>query len=369
MKYILLLSLLVFVFACSSDVEQDESKLARIKAKIEHIPSGTSLVKLKRMGLQGPETVDSAEISEGAFSLAVPADSDYLYRLEIGSSFLPVFLEAGEHELKADFQQLYQSAIYSNSPLTAEMRKTETLRLGFEAKAQALQNIFQVALYSGNEKKADSARQAFELLLVDSKKEVKNLINGMGPGPVAYLATSMLSPEEDFSYLDSLALRFEKEKPGKIYTRKIVSYMEIPRRFAIGKKAPDFSLPNPAGTPLALSSFKGKWVLLDFWASWCKPCRAENPVLVEVNRRYKKRGLQIFSVSLDGDREAWMKAIVLDEMNWAHASDLKGWKSSASQLYAINSVPSSFLIDPDGNIAAKNLRGEFLKEKLKAIFP
>ncbi len=369
MKQFLLLSLLAFVFSCSGDAEQDESKLARIKAKIEHIPPGTSIVKLNRMGLRGPETVDSAEISDGIFSLAVPADSDHLYRLEIGSSFLPVFLEAGEHELKADFRQLYQSALYSNSPLTAEMRKTETLRLSFEAKAQALQNIFQVALYSGNEKKADSARQAFEFLLLDSKNEVKEWIDSIGPGPVAYLATSMLSPEEDFSYMDSLALRFEKEKPGKIYTRKILSYMEIPRRFAIGKKAPDFTLTNPAGTPLSLSSFKGKWVLLDFWASWCKPCRAENPVLAEANSLYKKKGLQIFSVSLDGDREAWMKAIVQDEMNWAHASDLKGWKSAAAQLYAINSVPSSFLIDPDGNIAGKNLRGEFLMEKLKAIFP
>ena len=368
MKNLLFFLLLFLVFACSQGKEDGRIN-AEIEAKIENLPEGTSLVKLRRMGLKGPETVDSANISGGGFRLSVPADPDHLYRLEFGNQFLPLFLEAGQHELRADFRNLYASASFSNSPLTEQMRKTENLRLGFEARAQALQNVFQTALYSGNEGRADSARMAFEQLRMDSKRRIKLLIDSMGPGPVTYLAVSMLSPEEDFGYLDSLTIRFEKEKPGKVYTGKMIRFMELPRRLAIGRPAPDFRVLNPAGTSVSLSSFKGKWVLLDFWASWCKPCRAENPVLVEANRRYASRGLQIFSVSLDGDREAWMKAMVQDEMNWAHGSDLKGWQSTAAALYGVNSIPASFLIDPAGKIAGKNLRGQALVEKLKALFP
>jgi peroxiredoxin len=179
----------------------------------------------------------------------------------------------------------------------------------------------------------------------------------------------MLDVHDDFPYLDSLAQRFEKEKPGKIYTQKISRYLEKPRRFAPGKPAPDFSLPNPAGAFVSLSSFRGKWVLLDFWASWCKPCRAENPFLIRLNQQYKKRGLQILSVSLDGDRESWMKAMVQDEMNWAHVSDLKGFRSPVADLYGVEAIPSTFLINPEGKIAGRNLDRQQLLEKLVAIFP
>ena len=145
--------------------------------------------------------------------------------------------------------------------------------------------------------------------------------------------------------------------------------MEKPRRFAPGKSAPDFTAANPGGVSVSLSSFRGKWVLLDFWASWCKPCRAENPFLLELNQRYKSRGLQILSVSLDGDRESWLKAMVQDEMNWAHVSDLKGFQSPVAELYGIEAIPSTFLISPDGKIALRNPGRSRLLEKLVAIFP
>jgi thiol-disulfide isomerase/thioredoxin len=367
MRCLLLLFLLLVAFSCSQ--QNEDRPLARIEGQISNLPVSVSSVKLKRMGLKGPETVDSVEIEEGKFTIEIPADSEFLYRLEFGEAFLPLFAEQGQHQLSADFRQLYLSARYSNSPHTDQMRKTEMLRLGFEAKAQELQNRFETALYTGRQKSADSARQAFEILRMESKRRIKFLIDSIGPGPVSYLATSMLDPEEDYLYLDSLTSRFEKERPGKAFTQKLQRFMELPRRLAIGKPAPDFSLANPAGKMTSVSGFKGSWVLLDFWASWCKPCRAENPFLTQVHQRYKGRGLKIFSVSLDGDREAWMKAMVQDQMDWAHASDLKGWQSSAAALYGINSIPASFLIDPEGKIAAKNLRGPALLQKLVEIFP
>lgn len=141
-------------------------------------------------------------------------------------------------------------------------------------------------------------------------------------------------------------------------------------RIPLGITAPDFSMPDPTGKLVTLSSLKGKYILLDFWASWCKPCREENPTLVEAYKRYQKKGFEILGVSLDGatQKQAWIKAIEQDGLTWTQLSDLKGFQSVAGLLYQITSIPQNFLIDPEGKIVAKNLRGDQLKIKLSEIF-
>lgn len=367
--YKLIVSLsFIILFACSSEKDAGGPK-AVIEARITGMPEGEPLVRLKKMGFSGPVVVDSCTAQGGEFRMEVPADDENLYRIEVGNTFLPVFLEAGIHRLEADYSRMYASARYSNSPLTEQIRSTESLRLGFEERASGLKEQYEASMYYGNISAADSCMRAFENLRLEYKFRVKSFIDSLGPGPVSYLATSMLSTEEDFSYLDSLTTRFEKEKPGKAFTKKMISFMELPRKLAPGKPAPDFQLPDPAGNVLSLSKFRGNWVLLDFWASWCKPCRAENPFLVALASRYGKKGLKLLSVSLDGDRKAWMKAMVQDQMNWAHCSDLKGWQNAAARSYGVQSIPASFLIDPEGLIVAKNLRGKFLEEKLAEVLP
>jgi peroxiredoxin len=368
MRFLTLFLLATVLFSCSKE-DESAGPSAIIEGKISGLPAGDQKLMLKRIGVKGPESFDSCIIRDGTFSLKVAADSEYLYRIEIGNSFVPVFLEEGKHRLTADYSRMYESAVFSNSQLTDQMRKTESLRIAFESRAQALQQSYEMAVFQGRKSMADSAVLGFEILRLEYKSRIRKLIDSIGPGPVSYLATSMLSPEEDFSYLDSLALRFQQERPGKAYTRKLVFFMEGPRRLAIGRPAPDFQQPNPGGKMLSIASFRGKWLLLDFWASWCKPCRAESPFLVAMVEKYKAKGFQIFSVSLDGDREAWMKAIVQDGLNWPHASDLKGWQNSAAGLYGVQSIPASFLINPEGKIVAKNLRGKFLEEKLAEVLP
>ncbi len=299
--------------------------------------------------------------------MALPSDSERLYVLEVGGQRLPLFLEAGQHTLKGDFNQLYQSFSYTNSSLTDLLKRVESTRVGFEQKAQGLEMNYKSAMNSGSQKGADSAMNGFFALQNTTKQYVKHLIDSIGPNPVSHLATSMLSVEDDFGYLDSLANRFEKERPKAVYTEKMKSYLEVPRKLAIGKMAPDFSQPDPTGKPVTLSQFKGQWVLLDFWASWCKPCRAENPTLKKAFQAFKDKGFTILSVSIDTDKDAWLKAIVTDKMFWSHASDLTE-DNAAARPYFVRSIPSSFLVDPEGRIAAKNLRGPALEQKLSEVF-
>ena len=133
---------------------------------------------------------------------------------------------------------------------------------------------------------------------------------------------------------------------------------------AVGTDALDFTQNDVEGKPVALSSFKGKYVLLDFWASWCKPCRMENPNVVKVYNKFKDKNFTVLGVSLDQSKDAWVKAIQTDKLAWNHVSDLQQWNNAAAQMYHIQSIPGNFLIDPNGKIIARDLRGEDLEKKL-----
>jgi len=190
----------------------------------------------------------------------------------------------------------------------------------------------------------------------------------------AILAARVINPEGQYSYFESFAGNLEKRFPGATMTREYKQYLvklkaSMPLPTDIGDKAPDLSLDDTAGKAIALSSLQGKYVLLDFWASWCGPCRAENPNVLAAYKKYKGRNFTILAVSLDSKRDQWLKAVQHDGLLWPQVSDLEGWQSGAAAKYGVHAIPTNFLIDPSGVIIAKSLRGPELESKLEEVLP
>lgn len=197
--------------------------------------------------------------------------------------------------------------------------------------------------------------------------ELKKFITKIGTSFTALPASLYLKPDKDIEFLEELDKKFANLYPTSEYYKalheKVVTYAPI----AIGKFAPEIMSQTPQGSTFKLSDTRGKYVLIDFWASWCGPCRQENPNVKKLYDKYKSKGFEIVSVSFDKDPVAWKKAIAEDKMNWLHVSDLLEFQSAAAQTYVITAIPATFLLNKEGRIIAKNLRGKDLERKLAEV--
>lgn len=152
---------------------------------------------------------------------------------------------------------------------------------------------------------------------------------------------------------------------ASVYMQQLKARVELLKSVDIGQPAPDFTIPDTTGNPFTLSSLQGGYLLIDFWASWCSPCRAENPNVVKAFQMYSSKDFKVLGVSLDRDHDKWMEAIRDDKLTWTHVSDLKGWGNTVGKRYGIMSIPANVLLDPDRKIVARNLKGEELVKKLE----
>ena len=219
-----------------------------------------------------------------------------------------------------------------------------------------------------DEQKAEIEKQIEEL---DEKLNALkyNTIEANITNPVGIHLWPGNSYSMELSQLQALAAKVPAEFQSNERIAKLLSRIKILEKTAVGQKFTDFTLPSPEGNPVKLSDIiaKNKYTLVDFWASWCGPCRAEMPNVVAAYKEYNKKGFGIVGVSLDSKAEAWKKAIKDMDMTWDHMSDLKYWESEGAALYGVNSIPATVLIAQDGTIIARNLRGEAIKEKLAEL--
>lgn len=196
---------------------------------------------------------------------------------------------------------------------------------------------------------------------------IKKMINKNPSSPVCIFFIDILNADKYYSYHKKLSAGLASYSNNSL-VKEFINKTKNIKKLAVGNEAPDIALKNPDGKIVKLSSLRGNYVLIDFWASWCRPCRVENPNNVKLYKKYHDKGFEIYGVSLDRDKSSWLKAIKDDGLTWTQVSDLKFWQSEGAKIYNVRAIPHTVLLDKDGKIIANGLRGENLAKKLKEIF-
>ena len=349
--------------------QMPQSKDFVINGTVKNAAKGEK-VYLELAGVQPIKVLDSAIINDQKqfnFKRTEP-DEGTVYQLNVAKRQRVVLLVEGGETLTitADGVEKGNSTV-TGSKNNDYYQRLMAMNAEMAEKSKKWQEEYATAEQKKDSKKIVSIQQDFEAASQNMVKTVKGLLPEMGTSMAALFATNFLNPEANFSTLDSLARRFEKERPNMKQGQVFVGNLKRIKGVPVGEVAPEITLKNPNDTLVSLSSLRGRYVLIDFWASWCGPCRQENPNVVRVYNKFKDKGFTIYSVSLDKDRTPWLKAIEKDGLTWTHVSDLKYWQSAAAQTYGVSGIPATFLLDKEGRVIAKNLRGEALEQKLTEV--
>jgi len=394
-KLVLLLGILsVVIFSCSSNNSNGNDGGITVKGKIKNVKNQP--VYLNKISGNQLIKIDSVLSKNGKFELHFQYEEPTFYILQVGDQYdkiIYLLVDSTDKniEVTGEANNLVYTYQVKGSKQSEIARPMIVHNAKSFAKVDSISRIYQ-DYAKNNPSKLDSVKRALDKVYYDIyNNERSYLIKFIedNKGSLAALLAlyqqlgqrnPIFNPQKDLKYFEMVDKELMKNYPNsshakQLHTLVVQTKEQIKKEKMmqqggmIGKQAPDIAYPGPDGKIYKLSDLKGKYVLLDFWASWCRPCRMESPNLVANYKKYHDKGFEIFQVSLDRNKEAWIKAIKDDNLgSWYHVSDLKYWQSEPAKLYGVRAIPSNFLIDKDGKIIATNLRGPRLGQKLKEIF-
>lgn len=336
------------------------------------------------INMEGKQVLDSAVLVNGAFTFkgSVPSPMEATLRLkhdntpEIPGKRIKVdgmAIILGNENITITGKDSIRTAVIKGSTLTDESQKVDNFLRPIYAKLQTLNKEYS---------DAPEAKKQDQSYILDLEKRARLVekeildakISYAKHNPDKYMAlmalNSTLSPGFDAVEMEKVFMALKPELRDSYFGKQVGLRIATFKKTQEGVEAADFSQPDVDGKIVKLSDYRGKYVLIDFWASWCAPCRRENPNLVKAYEQYKAKGFEILGVSLDkaADKAKWIKAIADDKLTWKQVGDMKGWENEAAVNYEVKAIPMNFLIDPSGKIIAKELRGAALDAKLKQLF-
>ena len=360
MKYYILF--LFLIFSCSTKRDINNYSL-----NIEFKNSNNEEITIEKVKSDySIELIKSDFLDNDNYKIDLLFNEPTLFRLNIvGKNSIDFVLENNDVNISIDGNDISVIGSVGTDNLTIIKKYIND----YQDERYELNRSFIQASRDDNKLEILKIRNQSEQLENNFTKNFKKLIWNMDNSIASFFVADYLKIDDHFNFWDSLILKYEKDLGYTSYYKALNEKFNRIKVLSIGQYAPEISLNDPDENQLTLSSLRGKYVLLDFWAAWCRPCRVENPNIVKMYNKYKNYGFEVFQVSLDRDKSTWINAINKDGLNELnHVSDLKFWKSDAAITYNIKSIPASFFIDPDGKIIAKNLRGPRLEKKLSEIF-
>jgi thiol-disulfide isomerase/thioredoxin len=371
-KIALIISFTIVFISCANEGKTDS---ASVYGNLSNLAEGTTIY-LDYLSATQITPQDTAVInSDGSYSFDNPVEKMGYYRLKItNQNFINLILNKGDAAIvNANANDLVRSYSVEGSTESLKLKEFNSIIIANSKTQDSINNIYQT---NPNDQAVFIELQKASFNSAGKMNNSFSKIINENPGSLVSLAAAgQMNPEQNFELLKIVDKALSEKMPDSDYFKKFHEKIEKLSRLSIGGSAPEISLTNTQGEMISLSSLKGNIVLVDFWASWCRPCRAENPNVVAAYNKYHKDGFEVYSVSLDGmpqqqnAKQNWIDAIQNDGLIWeSHVSDLKGWSSSVVALYGFEGIPFTVLLDRDGNVLGKNIRGKALQEKLAEIF-